>query len=93
MIMRKIILSALALLFVVSGLSAQNQNDGLPGTPQTEAYVVTPIDTTTGVIVRKVSFLRSNNIVLVGNLFLPKNFDKTQTYRAILCIHPAGSVK
>ncbi len=75
--MKKKILYAITLLFVISSAKAQ-QNDGLPGVPQTESYVVTPIDTTSGVIVRKVSFLRSNNIVLVGNLFLPKGFDKTQ---------------
>ena len=91
--MKKTILYTLALLFVTSGARAQQQNDGLPGTPQTESYVVTPVDTTSGVTVRKVSFLRSNNIVLVGNLFLPKDFDKTQKYPAILSIHPAGSVK
>lgn len=69
------------------------QNNGLPGVPQTESYVVTPIDTTSGVIVRKVSFLRSNSIVLVGNLFLPKDFDSKKRYPAVLSIHPAGSVK
>lgn len=90
--MKKKILYAIALLFVISGAKAQ-QNDGLPGVPQTESYVVTPVDTTNGVIVRKVSFLRSNNIVLVGNLFLPKGLDKTQKYPAVLSIHPAGSVK
>lgn len=90
--MKKKILYAIALLFVISGAKAQ-QNDGLPGVPQTENYVVTPVDTTSGVIVRKVSFLRSNNIVLVGNLFLPKGFDKTQKYPVVLSIHPAGSVK
>ncbi len=76
--MKKTILSAVAFVLACSGAVAQSQNDGLPGTPQTEAYVVTPVDTTSGVTVRKVSFLRSNNIVLVGNLFLLKGFDKTQ---------------
>lgn len=90
--MKKKILYVITLLFVISSAKAQ-QNDGLPGVPQTESYVVTPIDTTSGVIVRKVSFLRSNNIVLVGNLFLPKGFDKTQKYPVVLSIHPAGSVK
>lgn len=72
---------------------AQTQNDGLPGVPQTEAYTVTPVDTANGVTVRKVSFLRSNNIVLVGNLFLPNGFDKADKYPAIISVHPAGSVK
>lgn len=90
--MKKIILCAITVLFAIPGARAQ-QNDGLPGVPQTESYVVTPVDTASGVTVRKVSFLRSNNIVLVGNLFLPKEFDKTQKYPAVLCIHPAGSIK
>lgn len=70
--MKRRILSALALLLAVPGAMAVEQNDGLPGVPQTESYAVTPVDTASGVTVRKVSFLRSNNIVLVGNLFLPK---------------------
>lgn len=90
--MKKTILATLLLLHVVSGAMAQ-QNDGLPGVPQTESYVVTPVDTTNGVTVRKVAFLRSNNIVLVGNLFLPKDFSISKQYPAILSIHPAGSVK
>lgn len=90
--MKKIILFTFALMIVASGTKAQ-QNDGLPGVPQTESFVVTPVDTTSGVTVRKVSFLRSNNIVLVGNLFLPKDFDPAKRYPTILSIHPAGSVK
>ncbi len=90
--MKTIILSTFALLLTASGAVAQ-QNDGFPGVPQTESYVVTPVDTASGVTVRKVSFLRSNNIVLVGNLFLPKDFDGAKRYPAILSIHPAGSVK
>lgn len=91
--MKRILISMTAFLSVMLGAVAQPQNDGLPGVPQTEAYVVTPVDTTSGVVVRKVSFLRSNNILLVGNLFLPKNFDSNKKYPAILSIHPAGSVK
>lgn len=90
--MKKFILSVFALLLVTAGIMAQ-QNDGLPGVPQTEAFLVTPVDTTTGITVRKVSFLRSNNIVLVGNLFLPKDFNSSNRYPAILSIHPAGSIK
>lgn len=90
--MKTIILSTFALLLAASGAVAQ-QNDGLPGVPQTESYAVTPVDTASGVTVRKVSFLRSNNIVLVGNLFMPKDFDGAKRYPAILSIHPAGSVK
>lgn len=91
--MKRILISMTAFLSVMLGAVAQPQNDGLPGVPQREAYVVTPVDTTSGVVVRKVSFLRSNNILLVGNLFLPKNFDSNKKYPAILSIHPAGSVK
>lgn len=91
--MKRILISMTAFLSVMLGVVAQPQNDGLPGVLQTEAYVVTPVDTTSGVVVRKVSFLRSNNILLVGNLFLPKNFDSNKKYPAILSIHPAGSVK
>lgn len=90
--MKKIILFTFALMISASSTKAQ-QNNGLPGVPQTESFVVTPVDTTSGVTVRKVSFLRSNNIVLVGNLFLPKDFDPAKRYPTILSIHPAGSVK
>lgn len=65
----------------------------LPGVPAAEQVTVTPVAPDTGVNVRKVSFLRSNQIVLVGNLFLPKDFDPSKSYPAILCVHPAGSVK
>ena len=41
----------------------------------------------------KCRFLRSNNILLVGNLFLPKDFDANKSYPAIIAVHPAGSVK
>lgn len=90
--MKKIILYATALLLAIPGAMAQ-QNDGLPGVQQTESFVVTPVDTASGVTVRKVSFLRSNNIVLVGNLFLPKGFNLAGKYPSIISIHPAGSVK
>lgn len=89
--MKKIILSTFALLLITSAIA--QQNDGLPGISQTEAYLVTPIETSSGVAVRKVSFLRSNNIVLIGNLFLPKDFDSSKLYPAILSVHPAGSIK
>lgn len=91
--MKKTILSLWLLALAASGAMAQSQNDGLLGVPQTEAFAVTPVDTSSGVIVRKVAFLRSNNIVLVGNLFLPADFDAARKYPAILSIHPAGSVK
>lgn len=89
--MKKLIIYAVAVL--ISTVAMAQQNDGLPGVPQTEAFAITPVDTATGVTVRKVAFLRSNNIVLVGNLFLPKDFSPTAKYPAVLSVHPAGSVK
>lgn len=56
---KTILLSAWFLCIAASGAVAQTQNDGLPGVPQTEAYAVTPVDTASGITVRKVSFLRS----------------------------------
>lgn len=47
----------------------------LPGVEVKDPVTVTPVDRNSGVLVRKVSFLRSNNIVLVGNLFLPRDFE------------------
>lgn len=35
----------------------------------------------------------NKDITLVGNLFLPADFDRTQKYPAIVSVHPAGSVK
>ena len=86
-----------ALTFLVSAImtvtNMQAQEMELPGIPATELVTVTPITANTGVTVRKVSFLRSNNIVLVGNLFLPADFDFSRHYPAIISVHPAGSVK
>ena len=74
-------------------VSIAQEQQKLPGLPVTEQITVTPVAPNTGVTVRKVSFLRSNNIVLAGNLFLPKDFDATRHYPAILSVHPAGSIK
>lgn len=79
----------LSLVAAISSAEAQL----LPGVTATEEVTVTPVEEGSGITVRKVSYLRSNNIVLVGNLFLPKNFDANAKYPAILCVHPAGSVK
>lgn len=64
----------------------------LPGTVPTEPVTVTPVEQG-GVTVRHVSFKRSNDITLVGNLFLPPDFDINKKYAAIISVHPAGSVK
>ena len=45
------------------------------------------------VVVRRITFPRSNDVTLVGNLLLPKQFDASRRYPAILCVHPAGSIK
>lgn len=86
----------ICLLMVLSCMAAVQISAAepeLPGTVPHEAVTVTPIDDYAGVTVRKVAFLRSNNIVLAGNLFLPPQFDMDKTYPAILSVHPAGSVK
>lgn len=46
--MKKIFLFVWMGLCAIAGVQAQEQHDGLPGVPQTEAYVVTPVDTTSG---------------------------------------------
>ena len=61
--------------------------------PQKEKATVTQVAGNTGVVVRRVTFPRSNDITLVGNLLLPKQFDAFRRYPVILCVHPAGSVK
>ncbi|TWF40374.1 hypothetical protein FHW36_10456 [Chitinophaga polysaccharea] len=50
------------------------------------------VKTGNDVIVEKVTF-PNHNITVVGNLFLPKNFDQHKRYPAILVGHPAGGVK
>lgn len=45
-----------------------------------------------GVRMERVSF-PNKHIVLIGNLFLPDGFDAQKRYPAIVCVHPAGSVK
>lgn len=84
-------ISLLTALLLSNAVTAQTGK--LPGVSATEQVTVTPVDHNSGVSIRKVSFLRSNNIILVGNLFLPKNFDSSKLYPAVLSIHPAGSVK
>ena len=87
----KYLSSFISALFLGSAVFAQTGS--LPGVPTTEQVTVTPVEENTGVTVRKVSFLRSNNIILVGNMFLPKDFDATRRSPSILSVHPAGSVK
>lgn len=35
----------------------------------------------------------NKDITLVGNVYLPEHFDAKKSYPAIVCVHPAGSVK
>lgn len=44
------------------------------------------------VTMKRVAF-PNKDITLVGNIFLPKDFDSARKYPAIICVHPAGSVK
>ena len=89
---KRILLLGLAAALALSSLAARAA-DTLPGVIPSEAVTVTPVPQDTGVTVRKVSFLRSNHIVLAGNLFLPPDFDASRKHPAILAVHPAGSVK
>lgn len=93
--MKKFIKWSTLFVFLVflSNMNVWANEKNLPGIPCVEPATVTPVDLAQGITVRKVSFLRSNNINLVGNLFLPKNFDINKKYPAIISIHPAGSVK
>lgn len=45
-----------------------------------------------GVTMKRVTF-PNKDITLVGNMFLPEKFDNARKYPAIICVHPAGSVK
>lgn len=90
--MKKIFCAALLGFALLTG-GAVSAQSALPGVEPSEAVLVTKVEQDKNIIVRKVSFLRSNNIVLVGNLFLPPNFDINKKYPAIISVHPAGSVK
>lgn len=50
-------------------------------------------ETENGVKVQKVAFLNRININVVGNLYLPSNYDTTKRYAAIAIGPPFGSVK
>ena len=41
---------------------------------------------------QKINF-KNRNWDVAGNLYLPENFDKTNKYPAIVCVHPGSSVK
>lgn len=90
---RKMKLTFIVMSLLMSGVVCAQSKTDHTGVEVTEQVTVTPVDSKSGVTVRKVSFLRSNNIVLVGNLFLPRDFQADKKYPAILSVHPAGSVK
>lgn len=86
--MKRFVLALLLCFCTAAGALAQE----LPGTEPTETVTVTPVEQG-GVTVRRVSFKRSNDITLVGNMFLPPDFDINKKYAAVISVHPAGSVK
>lgn len=45
------------------------------------------------VTIQKVSFKNQYNMTVVGNLFIPKEIDKTIQHPAIIVGHPMGAVK
>ena len=45
------------------------------------------------VSVRKVYFLNQYKMTICGNLFIPKDIDKTKLYPAIIVGHPMGQSK
>lgn len=61
------------------------------GVVTTFAYA--PPKSSENVTVKKVKFKNRINITVVGNLYSPKNLDKTKKYPAIIVGHPFGGVK
>lgn len=61
------------------------------GTIKASAFA--PPKTSDNVAVKKVKFKNRINITVVGNLYTPKNIDKTKKYPAIIVGHPFGGVK
>lgn len=43
-------------------------------------------------VFQKVTF-KNNNLIMAGNLYLPKNMDVNKKYPAIITVHPGGGVK
>jgi len=59
----------------------------------TKTYAYAPPKSVKDVTVKKVKFKNRINITVVGNLYAPKNLDKTKKYPAIVIGHPFGGVK
>lgn len=83
--MRKIILLTLSTVFVLSNLSAQKEYALNPETATIKA--------SDKVVVQRVTFRNQYQMVVVGNLFMPKEIDLNQRYSAIVVGHPMGAVK
>ena len=60
---------------------------------ESKAYAVAPPIPSEKVIVEKVTFKNRVNIDVVGNLYVPKNIDRTKKHKAIVVGHPFGGVK
>lgn len=61
------------------------------GAVKTFAYA--PPKVNENITVKKVKFKNRIDITVVGNLYAPKNLDKTKKYPAIIVGHPFGGVK
>lgn len=82
-----------ASLLCAALLSASPIHAALPGVPQHEAFVVTKVDANPDIAVRKVSFVRSNHIVLVGiSSCRPASMRPSATKR-LLSFIPRGASK
>ncbi len=58
-----------------------------------KSYAYAPPKAIDNVAVKKVKFKNRIDITVVGNLYIPKNLDKTKKYPAIVVGHPFGGVK
>ena len=58
-----------------------------------QAFAFAPPKASESVIAQKVKFKNRVNITVVGNLYSPKNIDKTKKYPAVIVGHPFGGVK
>lgn len=58
-----------------------------------KSFAYAPPMESENIMVKKVKFKNRVNITLVGNLYYPKNIDKSKKYSAIIVGHPFGGVK
>lgn len=85
--------------FVLAGVSLTQAQDTRPHSDKITNQEIIAKESTmknitenTDVTVQKVTF-PNRSITLVGNLYLPANFDNNKKYPAIIVGHPAGGVK